>query len=177
MKLSSRARHLCERIGSTLPQVIKPLIESGEIKSYKGAGDLTVNELRLYVGLEQVPVMTQRQRVFDELAHCQCVQRSTGQRFIASKWAYHIVSLANKLAQADPMAGRYRPEVGDIVCEFTHTLMFGAKGLANDASVGELMIIENDPKEGKVYTIKGFNGKTLRWSNAMLVLVQKKTTP
>lgn len=123
---------------------------------------------------------SKEQEIFELLGHSRCVQRSTGQDFIASKLAYYITRLANQLAQCDSKVRRYSPEVGDIVCEISHTIMFGSKELANDLSVGELISIkqgEHGYDHERVFTVRGLNGKEMQWTNAFMCVVLKNPNP
>lgn len=102
----------------------------------------------------------------------------------ASRWVWHIADLAvNLTAKAhcvpvDPFGNSTKPEVGDIVVEWTHRLAFGKVKLGLHSAIGHLRAIEKDANGGEVYIIESLDESVgvKRWENGMIALVEKASS-
>lgn len=92
----------------------------------------------------------------------------------ASRLVYWLARLALKHAN-ECTHHREKPEVGDIVIEYTHTIGLGHKQLGLIGAVGELIRVEKDDAWGTAFIIKTLEGKEQRWVNASMLVVLKKS--
>ena len=89
----------------------------------------------------------------------------------ASRLVWWIARLAIR-----QMGGTTKAKVGDEVVEVTHLFGLAHHRIGLLTAVGELVKIEEDPKHGNIYTIKGLDGQEVRWANAEVVTIDRAPT-
>ena len=100
--------------------------------------------------------------------------KTNGKTETASRLVWWIARLAlHQKGHIEPA------KVGDMVVEVTHLMGLARHQLGLLTAVGELVAIEDDSgvnHTGKIYAIKGLDGKVTRWGNADVVAIERAPT-